>query len=502
MGNSLNWPLPQTAQASSVPASGGVGTELENTMKDLAIDQKTLAAAITPIAGAHVGQIPSAMTRPIGPAPQTEGYAQPRSKGQAISNMITSAGNTVSKIITAEKQKKQAHLVDQTTRLFTAQQASDEAQQAKDSANAMLVNATGDEAKVYQATIAQADETITKNAEVIKGIAPKDMKAISKGMNFNYIDPSENKTEEHAAVRAAIENVKGFAAKREAANKAKADFQAKNQPVAAQNFAQAFAKAQPQGMATNTMAQQKVAAAQATQKLQYELTSKLATIQGANNRAAFVQASQNLRQMQNQSFMAQKIDQTFAQNKYLTELKHTYRLGEISAHIAASSQAALELFRKEHLDPTVLEEFQTKTTQSFIKDEGTLATVLQKAQSDYSAANAVFADPKTTKAQRDQATQVLNEAKSSIYSTQAQQKNLQRYKDNFYKMVSNLKNVGTGGVNAGASYSTDSNAGAGGGAGESANVSAGTGITSEEDREWDQDINFFLNAGLPEFQQK
>jgi hypothetical protein len=249
----------ETTSIGAVPASGASSSDpIADIVKNLGVDQRTMAAAISPVSGAHAGQVPSSMTRPIGPAPQSPNQGRPQNKGQAIGDMIRSAGNAVSKIITEEKQQKQAHLVDQTTKLLTAQQESDEARQQKESANAMLTNATGEEAKGYQATITKADEIIAKNDAVIKGIAPKDMKSIAKGMNFNYIDPSENKTEEHDAVKKALINVQGFREKREAAAQAKKDFQAKNQPVAAQNFATAFSKSQPQGMAPNMMAQQKM----------------------------------------------------------------------------------------------------------------------------------------------------------------------------------------------------------------------------------------------------
>ena len=88
MGNTLDWPLPQTAQTSSAPASvpasvggGGfdIGGVLQQIQGDTATQQKLMREAITPVSGAHVGQIPSALTKPIGEAPQSATpYERPR----------------------------------------------------------------------------------------------------------------------------------------------------------------------------------------------------------------------------------------------------------------------------------------------------------------------------------------------------------------------------------------------------------------------------------------
>ena len=94
MADTLEWPLSQTTQTSSVPASVGggggvdVGSLLQQIQGDTATQQRLMREAITPVSGSHVGQIPSALTKPIGEAPQSQTpYERPRSKGEAISNM-------------------------------------------------------------------------------------------------------------------------------------------------------------------------------------------------------------------------------------------------------------------------------------------------------------------------------------------------------------------------------------------------------------------------------
>ena len=259
----------ETTSIGTVPTSVGnsgasndgvdIGARLQQIQSDAAMQQRLMREAITPVSGSHVGQIPSALTKPIGEAPQNQTpYERPRSKGEAISNMINSAGNAVSKVITAEKEQKQTHLTDAATKLFTAQAAIDEAQQQHDSATAIGDNATAQ----------KAQQLIDQNTKVRDGITsdPKLRKALAKGLNIDYIDPSNNKTEEHAAVQAAIKNAKGIREKIEAAKAAKQKFAAENNPKGAQNFGAAFAKSQPQTLAPNQMAQAQLAQQQAQEK--------------------------------------------------------------------------------------------------------------------------------------------------------------------------------------------------------------------------------------------
>jgi hypothetical protein len=391
----------ETTSVGSVPASvstsmggGGVdvGMLLRQIQGDTATQQKLMREAITPVSGAHAGQVPTAMTRPIPPGGTAQGYANPRNKGQAIANMITGAGNLVSKIISEEKQKKQDHLVDQTTKLLTAQQESDEARQQKESANAMLTNATGEEAKSYQATITKADEIIAKNDAVIKGIAPKDMKSIAKGMNFNYIDPSENKTEEHDAVKKALEKVQGFRERREAAAQARKDFQAKNQPIAAQNFATAFSNSQPQGMAPNQMAQARYAGYMEAQKANAAATKALIPLLSAQVRANSAESLETRREAHTDNLALMKsqdswerLNASILARQNLAKTEFGYKLHEI----AAEGSKELAVFKaklvEKNADPLTsvkaYQDFQTKSATTKSKLAETVSTLqIQREQ--------------------------------------------------------------------------------------------------------------------------
>ncbi len=370
-GNTLAWPTPQGA----VPTSVGVlssGSGVDEILKNLATDQTLVRQAITPIAGQHVGQIPTALTKQTGSAPQTPTpYERPRSKGEAIANMINSAGNAVSQVITAGKQQKQTHLTDAATKLFTSQQALDEAQQMKDSTNAMLTNATGEEAKGYQATIAQADKLIKQNTDVRNGVLAdsKMRKALAKGLNINYIDPSENKTEEHQAVQAALKNAKTIQEKREAAKKVQAE---RNQQGAS-NFGEAFAKSQPQTVAPNVIAQQKLAAFQKTQKANLAATRALIPLLSAQVRANSAASTEERREAHtdNLAFMRSQDawDRMQAQiNARASALKteHGYRLGEIAARGSQELATFKAKLTEKDADPLTsvkaFQDFQSKTT--------------------------------------------------------------------------------------------------------------------------------------------
>jgi hypothetical protein len=244
-GNTLAWP---EAETPTVPASTGgggldVGGLLKQIQGDTATQQNLMRQAITPVSGQHVGQIPSSMLRPTNsaseqPLDHRQMVGAKAAKGQGIANLLTSAGNVISKAVAAERQQKQAHLTDAATKLFTAQAAIDEAQQQHDSATAIGDNATA----------AKAQELITKNTAVRDGITsdPKLRKALAKGLNINYIDPSENKTEEHDAVKKAIQNAKTMQEKKQLAKQAQQQHQQQANQQGAQNFGTAFAKSQPQ----------------------------------------------------------------------------------------------------------------------------------------------------------------------------------------------------------------------------------------------------------------
>jgi hypothetical protein len=326
--------------------------------------------AATPVSGSHVGQIPSALTKPVGEAPQNQTpYERPRSKGEAISNMINSAGNAVSKVITAEKEQKQTHLTDAATKLFTAQAAIDEAQQQHDSATAVGDNATAQ----------KAQQLIDQNTKVRDGITsdPKLRKALAKGLNIDYIDPSNNKTEEHAAVQAAIKNAKSIQEKKQLAQQAQQQHQQQANQQGAQNFGQAFAKSQPQTLAPNQMAQARYSAYVEAQKANAAATKALIPLLSAQIKANSAESLETRREAHTDNLALMKsqdswerLNASILARQDLAKTQFGYRLHEI----AAEGNKELAVFKaklvEKNADPLTsvkaYQDFQTKsaTTQS------------------------------------------------------------------------------------------------------------------------------------------
>lgn len=248
--------------AQSVPSGAGQGIDSASLMGQIERSnqqiQQLSKQAATPIAMKSAGQLPDSMTRQIGPAPQTPNQGRPQNKGQAMGDMIRSAGNAISKVITAEKEHKQEQMVSVGTKFLTAQNAKNEAQQALDVA---MKNNDGP-------AIAAAKDVLSKNETVLQSITSdkKNRDLLAKGFNFNHIDPSENKTEEHDAMKKAAELVQGNAEKKAAMLKAQQNYKAGLNQQGAKAFQAAYEKSQPTVMGQNTGAQSQLAAMQAQRK--------------------------------------------------------------------------------------------------------------------------------------------------------------------------------------------------------------------------------------------
>jgi len=398
-GNTLAWP---EAETPTVPASTGgggldVGGLLKQIQGDTATQQNLMRQAITPVSGQHVGQIPSSMLRPTNsaseqPLDHRQMVGAKAAKGQGIANLLTSAGNVISKAVAAERQQKQAHLTDAATKLFTAQAAIDEAQQQHDSATAIGDNATA----------AKAQELITKNTAVRDGITsdPKLRKALAKGLNINYIDPSENKTEEHDAVKKAIQNAKTMQEKKQLAKQAQQQHQQQANQQGAQNFGTAFAKSQPQTMAPNQMAQAQYAAYMEAQKANAAATKALMPLLSAqvraNNTASLEQRREDhadaVSLFKSQDAWDRMHEQINARQD-LAKTQFGYRLKEIAATGSkdlATFKAKLSLKGADSaVQLKAYQEFQTKTAVTKASLAKTVSELqIQRAQAEQKHYNA------------------------------------------------------------------------------------------------------------------
>ena len=268
--------VPTIPSSTSVPTSDPISTLIAQ--MGAPVTEKEIQAATTPIAGTHAAQLPSSMTTPITPhqdAPldyrPVVGAGNARARG--IGNTVTAVMNGLGRVVTAEAQNKQNQIRDSATKVITSQQAIDEAQQQLD-----MAMQSGD-----TTTVAKMKDIIQQNTQARDAIFadPKMRKALVKGFNFNYVDPTQNKTTEHAAVQEAI---KGAKTRQEKIAAIKA-LQAKQNTAAGAAAGAAYAKAQPQGLAPNTQAQMQVQMKMAAQKNMVDSIRALAPVWSAQTKA-------------------------------------------------------------------------------------------------------------------------------------------------------------------------------------------------------------------------
>ena len=235
------------------------------------VDPKLVTAATSPLPGAHAQALPSSFTAPIAPhqdrpLDNREVVGRGNARAQGIQNAFTGATNALGAIVTKQTQLKQAHIKDAATKVIMAQQAIDEATQAHDAA---IANGDAVTASKMQAVIQQ-----NQQARDSIFADPKMGKALQKGFDISYTDPGSNKTEEHEAVQQALKQAKTFAEKRAILKQQ----QQQQNEARGKAMGAAFEKSQPQGLAPNVTAQQRLAIQQATQK---ELAGVIKSVQPA-----------------------------------------------------------------------------------------------------------------------------------------------------------------------------------------------------------------------------
>jgi hypothetical protein len=256
--------VPSAAPATAPPPDSFVQELVQNISKP--IDPALVRAATTPVPGAHAAQVPSSLTTPVQPHQNqpfmTGAVGRKQAKLQGIGNAITGATNALGTVVAKEAQIKQNNIKDAATKVIMAQQAIDEAKQAHDAALA-----SGDAAGA-----SQAQEMIQKNTQARDAIFadPKMRKALVKGFDISYTDPTANDSEEHKAVMAAMKQAKTIQEKRQIQQQQQ-EKQKAAQTAAGAAAGTAFEKSTPQGMSANVYAQQRLAQEQASRKAQTDV---------------------------------------------------------------------------------------------------------------------------------------------------------------------------------------------------------------------------------------
>lgn len=468
---SLAWPLAaqQVAPPSAVPQqsqSGGDSITAE-LIKNIStpISPELVRNATTPVAGPHSGQVPSSLQTPV-PSHQNMPFnnnpvvGRKNGRLQGIGNAITGATNAIGAVVSAEAQVKQDHIKDGATKVIMAQQGIDEAKQAHDAAIA-----SGD-----AAAASKAQEMIQKNTQARDSIFadPKMRKALAKGFDISYTDPSSNKTEEHAAVQAAMKQAKTLQEKKQIQQ----DAQNKQNQEAATAAGAAYEKAQPQGMAPNQQALGQLSVAQAQQKANQETLKSYLTYKGAAMRAnATVTAAQIHAQgaaMMEQTRLANQqnmLAQRFQQQEKLQSIHFNDELKLIGARAATARENAMDIYRDKEADPLTMYNKTRTAAESYSKnymhDLDTYNKMIAGRASLYTDNNG---KPLKNQPSPDDVKQYDNQVELVKQQVQLDKNNA----DNFEKQANNLRDSfgisqGQGGNDGGSdSTSSDSTDSAGG----------------------------------------
>ena len=391
--------------ASQTQTSSGASDPIAAMMEQMgpAITEKDIQAAATPIAGPHAAQLPSNMTTPITPHQDTPLDYRPvvgagNARARGIGNSITAVMNGLGKVVTAEAQHKQNQIRDSATKVITAQQAIDEAQQQLD-----MAMQSGD-----TATVAKMKDIIQQNTAARDGVFadPKMRKALAKGFNINYVDPQQNKTTEHAAVQEAI---KGAKTRQEKIAAIQALRQKQN-AEAATAAGKAYAAAQPQGLAPNTQAQMQLQMKLEQQKVQQQAIKDFMNYRAAMaGHAATITAAQLREQgaliMKQATFQHQQdmLDQRYAQAKKLLGSRISNEFALIAAREQAARVLANEVYTDKETDPLTMYSKSNaallKYQDNLTKNQNTLTSLIQERQKDYpeGAGKGIFFKSKSEK---------------------------------------------------------------------------------------------------------
>jgi hypothetical protein len=318
------------------------------------IDPNLIHAAINSGAGAHSAQLPSSLQRPIAPYQERPMNNNPvvghrQGKLQGIGNAITGATNAIGTVMNKEAQMKQDQTRDAATKVIMAQQSIDEAKQAHDAAIA-----NGD-----AVAASKAQELIQQNTQARDAVFadPKTRRALAKGFDISYTDPSQNKTEEHAAVQAAMKQAKTLQERKQILQAQ----QQKDNTAAGQSAGAAYEKAQPQGLAPNNAARQQLQLIQSQKALTQETLKNYQTFKASAMHAnATVSAAMIHTQgaaMMEQSRLQQQqqqLAQRFQQQLTMQNIRYKDDISLIGVRAAAAQRTAMAIYTDKESDPLTM----------------------------------------------------------------------------------------------------------------------------------------------------
>ncbi len=413
----------------SAPSGGVAGPDILNLLQSTLGGQQHLAelakAAATPIPGGHSGQLPLSMNPTPSVAPQApldnrQVVGRGNARAQGIGNAITGVMNAISGVSTAVDNKKKLEVASATQTLLTSQQAVDQAKQ-------ILQSDPNNQA---------AKDAIEHNMNIMNGILANDKtrKAIAKGMQIDFTDPSANKTLEHDGVA-----------------------QGKEMAKKSLSYAEQFQEKTPTTMQPNVQAQAQYQAAMKEQEFQTKAMQAFIPLiraqmaaQTAENRDKANLTKEQLRQDHEDARAYQKSEDAWriASDKIQAQAQRDktqfgYKLAEQTHAASLSFQKFRQELQFKSTDLIALSkannEFQTSTATREAAFAATL-TSLQQARQDAASGDkgkGIKPDP-TQAAAIDEQIKTLKEA----------QANFKSYKDNATKMYNKMAGVTSDGSNS------------------------------------------------------
>ena len=353
------------AGAATVPGAASTPSQSSLYMDSLAktftenqakLQEATRQASI-PISGGHQAQMPLSLMpqnnqAPYAPLDHRQVVGKHNAKMQGIGNAITGTTNLIAAFKTAEDNKKSKEVASSVQTLMTAQQAMDQAKQVMTQAQQTLQTDPNN---------AAAKEALEHNTTVANGILDGPHgKAIMKGFDVNYTDPSQNKTPEHGMVQKAI-----------------ALFKQKQQGSSGGANLENFQKATPTTLAPNVAAQQRVTELKEQQKSQQDIMKSWVPLIQEGDRQTFEAAQTQLRLSEqlkeNDLKYRREVDlqrdtQTFEAKQQAARISADFGLARQRSVDLINQTAALQRLASENPDNIV--ESQMKADHLFSEEIG------------------------------------------------------------------------------------------------------------------------------------
>jgi hypothetical protein len=414
----------QASGGSTLPSSGGNAGDIASSILGKApqITNEDITRALSPTLERTPMQMPSAFTTPnpqAGPAQmdnrQVVGKGNARAQG--IGNAVSATTRAVTTFVNARRNNEQRQNATKVARLMQAQQGKDQA--------AQLMQTMKGTDPGFQAAL----QSYNKNDEIVKTMLsdPKFAKVVEKGFQISLTDPSQNKTEHHAAVQAGIDMF----------NKIRGKQQQQQQvtPAQAAQMAQRFQQQMPTQLAPNQQAMARLQILQQQQKMYSDIAR---TVLPSIIRAEGAQRTEQMRgmvelQKQQNTNMEWDRRNALVYKEQMAKMDQEHQLSVSRLYTEASLRIKTEQARlqMEGQDPAKVFHASDESARTWSSAIASQQTSLDTAKASLAAAQ--------SDGKHDDKTLASMQADVTVRENELEQSRRQAdYYKNFYKIL-NLK---------------------------------------------------------------